>query len=249
MGMFIRFSLVAAALAATGLAVIFHAAYRATQDVPEFYQKALKAEPAKQQAAGDELEREVLELHNEVRKPGRWEAAFSQDQINGWLAADLPEKFPGALPRGVSDPRVAIEPHRVQLAVKYDEGDISTVLSLTGDMYLTDQPNEVAVHIQHVRAGSVPIPLGQFLDHIADRATRAGLPLRWTEQEGSPVALIRVPLDRKEFRGRNLQIEQLEMQEGQLVVSGRTEEPETTMTAGPPLDEEGHSDENSTRQR
>ena len=71
---------------------------RAAQKEPEFYQQALRAEPAQQEVAGDELEQEVLELHNEVRQPGVWEAVFTEEQINGWLAADLPEKFPRGLP-------------------------------------------------------------------------------------------------------------------------------------------------------
>ena len=149
-------------------------------------------QPVEQKAAADQLEREVLELHNEARKPGRWEARFSQEQINGWLAADLPVKFPGHA-RRVSAPRVAIEPGRMQFAVRYDHGEISTVLSLAGDAYLTDRPNEVAIHIEHVRAGAFPVPLAQFLDDIAERAGEAGLPLRWTEEGRRPGGLGQAP--------------------------------------------------------
>ncbi|MCI0358313.1 MAG: hypothetical protein L0211_07510 [Planctomycetaceae bacterium] len=222
----LRAALVLVVLATAGVAVLLTAAYRATQHVPEFYQAALAKRPVEEKAAADQLERQVLELHNEARKPGRWVARFSQEQINGWLAADLPVKFPGALPEGVSDPRVAIEPGRMRLAVRYDQGDVSTVLSLAGDAYLTDKPNEVAVHIEHVRAGAFPVPLAQFLDQIAERAGEAGLPIRWAEQEGDPVALVVLPLDRKEFKGKKLQVEQLEIAAGEIVVSGRTEAPE-----------------------
>jgi hypothetical protein len=221
----VRISLVLAMLAVAALALLLVGGYRATQHVPEFYQKALARKPTEQKAAADQLERQVLQLHNEARKPGRWEARFSQDQINGWLASDLPVKFPGALPDGVSAPRVAIETGRMQLAVRYEQGDISTVLSLAGDAYLTDRPNEVAVHIQHVRAGAVPVPLAQFLDNIAERANDAGLPLRWTQQDGDPVALVKLPLDREEFKGQQLQVERLQIADGEIVVSGRTEGP------------------------
>jgi hypothetical protein len=111
--MLVRLALVLVLLATAGVALLLTAAYRATQHVPAFYQAALVERPVEQKAAADQLERQVLELHNEARKPGRWEARFSQDQINGWLAADLPVKFPGALPEGVSAPRVAIEPGRM----------------------------------------------------------------------------------------------------------------------------------------
>ncbi len=222
----VRLALVLVVLVTAGIAILLTAAYRATQHVPEFYQAALAQKPVEQKAAADQLERQVLELHNEARKPGRWEARFSQDHINGWLAADLPVKFPGALPEGVSAPRVAIEPGRVQLAVRYDHEDVSTVLSLAGDAYLTDRPNEIAVRIEHVRAGAFPVPLSQFLGDIAERAGEAGLPIRWTEEDGDPVALVVLPLDREEFKGQRLHVESLEIAAGQIIVAGRTEAPD-----------------------
>ena len=84
--------------------------YQATRYVPDFYQQALEVNPQQQAAAGDELERQVLELHNEIQDAGRWQAVFDEDQINGWLASDLKEKFSDSLPAGVSAPRVAIAP-------------------------------------------------------------------------------------------------------------------------------------------
>lgn len=246
----IRVALVLVALTIAGVALFLTAAYRATQQVPEFYHVAMAQRPVEQKAAADQLEREVLELHNEARKPGRWEARFSQDQINGWLAADLPVKFPGVLPKGVSEPRVAIEPNKMQMAVRFKQGDVETVLSLMGDAYLTDRPNEVAIHIQHVRAGLVPVPLAKFMDNIAEEATDAGLPLRWAEEEGDPVALVTLPLDRKEFRGKQLRVEALHINEGEIVVSGRTDAPEAETAREPDSQAEGESaGASETRQR
>jgi hypothetical protein len=216
--------------------IILTTLWRASQSVPEFYERALVAAPppAEQKQAADELERKVLSLHNEARRAGRWEARFSQDHINGWLAADLPTKFPGALPVGVSEPRVELDPDMLQLAVRYRQGDVTTVLSAAGEAFLTDRPNEVAIHLHYVRAGAVPVPLGQFLEKIARRATDAGLPLRWTEVAGDPVAIVTLPLDRQEFRGRNLQVEQLKIEDGAILISGRTEpeEPRTAEKSG-----------------
>jgi hypothetical protein len=205
--------------------------WRATQQVPEFYERALAAPPAIQRAAGQQFERQALALHNTIRRPGRWEARFSEEHINGWLASDLPQKFPKAMPRGVSDPRVALDEGRGKVAVRYEKGDMKTVVSLDGEAYLTEEPNEVAIRIDAVRAGSLPVPLQQFLETIAKRATNAGFPLRWTEIEGDPVALVKVPLDPSEFRGRRLLIEELRLTDEELVVAGRTED-------GQPMDDE-----------
>lgn len=206
--------------------------YRASQQVPEFYAEALAAPPQVQAEAGQELERKALALNSQVRRPGRWEARFTQDQINGWLAVDLPRKFPGSLPSGAADPRVAVTDDELQLAVRFQKGNVNTVFSAAGEAYLTDQPNELAVRIVSVRAGALPVPLARFLDEIAVRAARSGLPLKWTESEGDPVALVKLPLEGPEFRGKRLVLEELRLEEGVIVVAGRTDE-NTLMTAYP----------------
>ena len=220
----VRAGMVALAVLAAIAVVALWAVYRASQEVPAFYQRAIVAEPARQAAAGRQLERQAAALHNQARRPGRWEARFTQDQINGWLASDLPEKFPGSLPAGVSEPRVEIASDETQLAVKWDQGGVQTIVSLAGHVQLTEQPNEVAVRVFAARAGSIPVPLGQFLDTIAARAATSGIPLRWTEVEGDPVAIINLPLDQPEFRGKRIVVEELRVEEGVIVVAGRTDE-------------------------
>ena len=207
------------------VAVSLVSMYRASRHVPEFYERALAAKPEVQKAAGQKFEQQALALHNQVRHEGRWEARFTQDEINGWLAAELPVKFPKALPRGVSDPRIALDGTQVQLAVRYERGDTKAVVSLSGQVQLTEAPNELAVRIDSVRAGALPLPLAQFKEDIARRASRAGVPLRWTETEGVPVALLRLPLDPREFRGKHLVVEELTLTPGELIVAGRTELP------------------------
>ena len=75
------------------------------------------------------------------------------------------------------------------------------------------------------------MPLAQFLDDIAERAGEAGLPIRWSQQDGDPVALVTLPLDRKEFKGKKLQVESLKIAAGEIVVAGRTEGPADSQPA------------------
>ena len=199
--------------------------YRASRHVPVFYERALAVQPEIQKAAGQKFEQQALSLHNQVRQSGRWEARFTQDEINGWLAADLPVKFPQALPKGASDPRMALGADQVQLAVRYERGATKAVVSLAGRVQLTAEPNELAVRVDGVRAGALPLPLSEFRDEIAERAAKAGVPIRWTEAEGVPVALVRLPLEPREFGGRRLVVEELRVTDGELFVAGRTEFP------------------------
>ncbi len=199
--------------------------YRGTQKVPEFYQEAMANQltPQKQKEIGRQLERKAAELHNQARREGRWEATFTDEQVNAWLAVDLPEKLPGTVPAGLSDPRVKISPDLIQTACKYETGRFSTVVSLETDVYLTDKPNQIAVRIRHVRAGSVPLPFRGLLDQVADSARRNNVDLRWSQQDGDPVALIQIPIRQQQNPPRELRIESLEVREGEIYLSGRTE--------------------------
>lgn len=218
----LRILVVFAVLGVVASGVLVGCLYRAAQQEPEFYQQALKAPPEKQAEAGDELERRVLDLRNELRKEGRFDVQFTHDQINGWLAADLPEKFPELVPRGVSDPRIAFQPSLTRLACRYEDSRISAVVSLDADVYLTEDPNVVAVHLRQVRAGALPIPLGQFLNQISEHATDAGLPLQWSDVNGDPVALVTIPPLIDERANTQLYLETIEVLDGKVRFAGRT---------------------------
>ena len=208
------------ALLAGGVTV--YLGYRATQQVPEFYDQVLHVEPQVQQVAGYELEQQVLQLHNEVRETGDWEALFTDEQINGWLAFDLPEKFADALPPGVSEPRVEVEPHQAQIACRYETGQFRSVVSLALEIQLTDEPNVLAVRICQARAGMLPLPLSRFLDQISQRAGQADIMVRWTQQDGDPVALVTIPMRHEQYPRREIHLDTVELREGAVYLAGST---------------------------
>lgn len=220
---FLRVVMLVAVLVAGGLALSLFGTYRASQHVPAFYEKAIRLEPVAQAQAGDELERQVLELHNEARQEGEWQAVFTDEQINGWLAVDLPAKFPDALPAEVREPRVAIDPQQIQIACRYDAGAAKTVVSLALEIKRTDEPNVVAVRIRQVRAGLLPLPLKQGIDRITVAAREAGIPLRWAQKEGDPVALVTLPMTHEQFGKRQLKLRTIQLRDGEIHFSGSTE--------------------------
>ena len=199
--------------------------YRALQHVPAFYEQSLAQAPApiEQRRLGDALERQSLQVRNAARRVGRWEAVFTDEQINAWLAVDLPRRLPAALPPGVRDPRTRITEREVQLGCTYEEPRLRTVVSLVADVYLTDRPNEVAVRIKSLRAGRLPLPLSHVLERIAEKAGQWRADLTWSQQDGNPVALIRVPTQHPEQPQLRLCLETVELREGRVVFAGRTE--------------------------
>lgn len=205
-------------LAAGGLSVL--TAYRASQTVPKFYREAISQDTVVQKKASDECLEQVAALASDVQKTGRWQAIFTAEQINGWLAVDLIENYPDVLESYVRDPRAEISPRRATLACRYNSDEISTVLSLTFDVYLS-APNVVAVRISNARAGSLPVPLSQVLDAISEAARTVNLPLEWRQSGGDPVAMITIPPPRDQT-DRVLELDTIELRQGEVYLAGHT---------------------------
>ncbi len=218
----IRTGIVLAILVAAAGVVL----YRAAKHVPDFYRQALQADPVLQQIASDKMVRQVAGLASDVNKSGRWQAIFTEEEINGWLAVDLVKSYSDLLPGAVSDPRVSIEPDRVTAACRYRSPPTpvpETVLSLAVEVYLAE-PNVIALRVRKVRAGAVPLPLGSVLDEIAQATRRLQWEVRWRRAEGDPVALITIPPP-KDKRGRVVQIQKIELAKGEIRVAGTSRRP------------------------
>jgi len=200
-----------------GLAVWVHWAAR---QVPEWYEQAVATtDGAAQKKASDRMEQRTADLVSGLESTGRWEVVFTEEQINGWLAVGLKEKHPDVLPEGFAEPRIKIEPDGVSGACQVEHGVISGVGSLKVDVYLIE-PSVVAVRIRRARLGRMPWPLDKILGGISDSASRADIPLGWSQTEGDPVAVIRIPLIEDDKRVR---IEAVQLDKGKIYVAGVTE--------------------------
>jgi hypothetical protein len=237
--------LIAAGVVALVAAVALSCAYLASRQSPKFYRQALAVSRETLAQDGQQFERTALDLHNQLQHDGRWQTSLTQDEINGWLATDLPAKFPQLLPPGVSQPRVAIEDGVLRIAAHYERDGIDTVLSLSGEAYLTAQPNELAVRLTAAQAGMLPLPLEKFIREITELATSSDLPLRWTQVRGAPVALLRIPMQVEDSE-RRLVLDRVDLLKGRLLLAGRIQdaesEPSRPATAA-------QSEEKTTRQR
>src|SRR5438093_9420102 len=111
----------------------------AARHVPEFYEQALQIEPQQLEAASDEMVRQTTELVSHANTTGSWEVRFTAEQVNGWLAVDLPRNHASKLPKEFHDPRVAIAPDGIQVACRYETDFVSTVASLHLDVSLRDR--------------------------------------------------------------------------------------------------------------
>ena len=207
-------------------------AYLASREVPHFYTAALAQPSTSAHEASDQLIREAAALVSDLRKSGRWQALFTTEQINGWLADDLLKNHPTLLPPTVSEPRVAIVDNQLMLGFRWQQPRWNVVVSLAADVYLRE-PNVVAVRIRKVRAGGLPLPLKNLLNDLI--AAGRGLDLQIDEQqiEGDPLLLITPPQD-GEFGDLLVQLESLELYDGQLYVAGRSQRGDRSLPPWPP---------------
>jgi uncharacterized protein YpmS len=205
-------------LLVAGLLLVW--AYHSSQQAPEFYRQALKIEPVQAAQRSDRMLQRTTALASDAKEKPKWQAIFTADEINGWLAVDLVKNHPHALPPDFHDPRVSIIPGELTIACQMQQGGFKSVLSLTIDAYLSG-PGEIAVEIKKARAGRLPLPLKDVLDQISTAARRAAIPIRWEQKDGNPVAVI--GLSALEERNRTIHVEQLTLGQGEIYIAGTTE--------------------------
>jgi hypothetical protein len=205
----------ALALGVLGLLLVW-----AVQHEPTFYREALDRSFEDRRRASDELLENATALASRARQSGTWRALFTAQQINGWLACDVPRNHPDLLPAEISAPCVAIDDHHVRIACRRETGGVDVVLSLELEVHLT-APNQFSVRFRRARAGAVPLPLASILDRITSAAHDLDLRLRWMQAGGDPVAVISVPPPRADEETR-LSIDTLRLAGGELYLAGHT---------------------------
>jgi hypothetical protein len=200
-------------LAALGLLAVGHAAGH----VPKFYQAAMQVDVAASRRSSDRMLQQGTALASDLKRGGRWQAAFTAAEINGWLAVDLVENHSGSLPPGLRAPRVAIEPGRLMVACRYQHGLINSVLSMSVEPYLI-RPGKLAIRIRQLRAGWLPIPMQHVLDAIDEAVRRSDLRIEWRQADSDPVAVVSLPPQRQS--GEEFTLDALRLAQDKISLAG-----------------------------
>ena len=186
---------------------------------PEFYRAVAAMPRARRQAEARRFVAQSLQLRNDIVNEPRWEAAFTDAEVNAWLAEDLVTHFADQIPPGVHEPRVVFEPDRVTLAFQLDEGPIRSVVWVVAQVRVPEG-NTLALTLEKIRAGVVPISAERLLDRITAHARDRGLDLRWERDGDLPVAVVRyTPNPRR----ADIVLEALEVRQGRIHLSGRSD--------------------------
>lgn len=218
---------VAGALFAFGV-VLLAWGYWAARRVPSFYAAAVAVPKETHLEAGERLLENAAALASNVQKIGQWQAIFTTEQLNGWLATQLDATFPGLFPDYLADPRVTVGPEGVLFGCRYLKGDVETVVSLKAELHI-NEANVLKVRLSHARAGAFPLPLGNILQGVTRAAAEAKVQLSWLQAGGDPVAVIKLhPSDDKAY----YRLEKLELGENEVFVAGYTVPRESEKSEG-----------------
>ena len=208
------------AIVATALFVCFVACvFWGTCATPDYYEQSLKIDPAIERQASDEMLEETAQLVSDVQQPGQWEAVFTQEQVNGWLAVDLEENHAPSIPKGVEDPRVFLGEGSITLACQVDNDVLNGVVSVEADVYVPE-PGQLAVRLRSIHLGKVPLPQKYLIDHAESAAQRLGYPVHWAQQDGDAVLLLTIEDDPNEQT--SYQLEAVVIEEGRIGLAGTT---------------------------
>ena len=212
--------IVVLALLAAGIWVALHQA----RQVPEFYSAVLETDMKQAYLDGQEFERNLVKLQNTAlqRHQKPWFIEITQDQVNGWFATDLPQKFPESLPANIEDPRAMFTEDEVRIAFKYTVKGVPGVVVINADVYCTEKSNEIAVQINDVKTGFIPLPVGPWLERVADSIRNAGIPVFWSKTSDTPVAIFSLPDHITTNLTKHVELEAIDLQPGRIVIAGQS---------------------------
>jgi hypothetical protein len=212
---------------AVGLVVVIGGAayaYHCSQQEPDFYRAALRQTPEAAREKGAELETTLMEIYNSVLEQGPWRGEVTQDQINGWLTTELPEKFPELLPNEVvSDPRVCVDQGEISLAGRLEYQNMKAIGVAKLDVFKTDQKDQIAIRFRAIRVGIIPVPIQSFADEITRGLENEGYQPQWSELDGDPLLTVIVPEKGLLIQGLyRVKVETVDLEEEKIIVSGTT---------------------------
>jgi hypothetical protein len=187
---------------------------------PGFYRAMVRLPRAQREAKAKRFMAQSLQLRNDICNEPTWEAIFTDEEVNAWLAEDLVTYFADQIPSEVHEPRVVFEVDRVTLAFQLDQGPFRSVIWVVARPHVPED-NVLELTLEKIRAGVLPLPAEQILDRITEHVRNHGLDVRWRRgPEGYPIATFRYTPDSERD---DVKLEQVQIQGGQVRLAGRSD--------------------------
>jgi hypothetical protein len=215
-----RKRVVIAGMVTSLLAIIPAAIWLSLTHQPTFYRTLTHLPQDQLESKAKHFVASSLQLRNDISNERDWQAVFTDQEVNAWLAADLVTHFADQIPPEVHQPRIAFSADRITLAFQLDRGPIRTVIWVVAQARVPED-NVLALTIEKIRAGVLPIPADQFIEPITRQAREHGIDIQWSRENDMPVATIHFSPNQQRS---DVVLEQLSIRQGQIRLSGRSDQ-------------------------
>ncbi len=186
---------------------------------PSYYRDIVLQTRKQREGKARKFVAQSLQLRNDICNEPTWEAVFTDQEVNAWLAEDLVTHFADQLPPEVNEPRVIFELDHVILAFRLRQRGVQSVITVVARTRVPEG-NTVELTLEKIRAGILPVPADNVLDRIIEYARARGIDVEWTRREGYPVVLIRYTPN---LTRDDVQLEELQIRAGQMRLAGRSD--------------------------
>ena len=195
------------------------AIWRSLTYEPPFYRELTSMDRAIRRVEADHFVSQTFQLRNDIANEGHWEASFTDEEVNAWLAEHLVSHFRDDIPEGVSEPVVVFDLDRVTLAFKLDQGPFTSLVWVVAELRVAGD-NTIALSLEKIRAGAFPVPAEEIAARITRQARLNGLQIDWRQERGESVAYIRY----SPTPGRvDVVLERLSILDGRIFIGGRSD--------------------------
>jgi hypothetical protein len=186
---------------------------------PGFYRAMVRLPRGEREVKARRFMAQSLQLRNDICNEPTWEALFTDQEVNAWLAEDLVTHFADQVPPEVHEPRVVFELDRVTLAFQLDQGPLSSVIWVVARPHVPEG-NVIELTLEKIRAGVLPVPADQILDRITAYAREHGLDVQWRRgDEGFPIVTLRYTPDSQRD---DVKLVRVQIQHGQIRLAGQS---------------------------
>ncbi len=207
------------ALSLTTLVAIPSIAWVSLTHQPKFYRAMVQIPHERQEEEAKRFVAQSLQLRNDICNEPTWEAVFTDQEVNAWLAEDLVTHFADQLPPEVHEPRVVFETDRVTFAFQLDQGPVKSVIWVVARPRVPE-PNLLELTLEKIRAGALPVPADKILDRIVEHVGDRGLDIEWKRVDNLPVVTLRYTTDNERD---DVRLVRVEIQNGRIRLAGRSD--------------------------
>jgi len=196
---------------------------------PTFYRRASVPPGPERRSLAVVFMARAANLRHRAKDFESLDETFNEEHINSFFEEQksIDEEFLRSQdikfrwPDDITDPRIAFEADRIRLGFRYHVGRFSTIVSIALRVWVTQaESNVLAVEIQGIRAGALPISSQSILERLSAAAESNNIKLSWYRLKGNPVAVLHFP----SAPHTKVQLDTIDLHPGKLFIKGLSAE-------------------------